>query len=157
MNVGYSINYVNFALDKNLAFLIQQVTGDSTREILSYFYSLATFTAEQAVKESKARHISKKVILMYKDTSIPYKLEIYSGYQWRKNKVVDFQVNLRFPQESAHVDCKNLMNEIAELGLGLISEETHPLPKFEKPTFQTPRFLKQLRLEYEKRFKDDGA
>lgn len=151
-----AIKFERFTFDNNLAFLIQQVTGDSTREIMSYFYDLAMFTAESSVRESNARNLSKSVVLTYKNTAIPYRLDIWTHYRWQQKETVPIFVDLRFPKESGHLDCTSFANEIAEIGLGLVSEETLTMPKFDKPTFKTPRFLKQLRLEYEKRFKDDG-
>lgn len=149
-----TIRFEKFSFDNNLAFLIQQVTGDSSREILSYFYELANFMADSSIKESTARSLNKSVILTYKNTSIPYRLDIWSRWQWQEKDIVPIYVDLRFLKESNNLDCTNFANELVEIGLGLASEQTLVMDKFEKPTFKTPRFLKQLRLEYEKRFKD---
>lgn len=152
-----AIKFENFKFDNNLAFLIQQVTSESSRDILSYFYELANFMAENSIKESNASFLKKSVVLTYKNTPIPYRLDMWSRYRWQEKDIVPIYVDLRFPKENSYLDCTNFANEIAEIGLGLVSEETLAMDKFEKPTFKTPRFLKQLRLEYEKRFKDGDS
>lgn len=145
------IIYKQFAIDKNLAFVIQQVTKESTTDILGYLYGLASYMAEDAVKNSKAMRLNKKAVLMYKDSIVPFKLDISGRYGWRRDEEVPVFVTVSFPKETEYHNCETILNQLTEVGLGL-SESVDDLPKFEKPRFFSPKSLKDIRIANEKRF-----
>lgn len=130
-----------FKVDNNIAYIIQQVTGDSTQEILGYFYGIATFVGEDIAKSSRASFLSKDIILYYKETAIPFKLRIHGGSPREK---VDMRVEICFPKASAIIDVTDLMNKVVESGLGLCEEED--MAKFSKPLLKSPRCLRSVRI-----------
>lgn len=136
------VKIIEFKIDNNIAYLIQQVTGDSTQEILGYFHGISMFVGEDIAKKSKASWITKDIILFYKDTSIPYRLIIHGENPTQK---VHIRVEVCFPKKSIEQDVTDLMNRVVEVGLGLIEED--PMPKFAKPELKSPRCLKPVRLK----------
>ena len=147
-----NVEFRSFTIDKNLAFLIQHATNDSTKDILAYFYELGRFVAEESISSSRAHQIVKNVVLMYKDTAIPYRLEVHSNYGWQNADSVRIYMQISFPKQKSNYDCSELLNSIVEDGLGLTGDEIQSMPKFEKPTFKTPIFLRDLRKKYESKF-----
>jgi hypothetical protein len=130
-----------FKIDNNIAYLIQQSTGDTTQEILGYFYGIATFVGEDIAKSSRASFLNKDIILYYKETPIPYRLQIHGGNPREK---VDMRIDISFPKLTTVQNVTELMDKVVEAGLGLIEEEE--MPKFTKPNLKTPRCLKSVRI-----------
>lgn len=135
----------NFNVNSYVAYMIQQSTGDTTQEILGYFYGIAMFVGEDIAKTSKARWLSKEIVLFYKDSCIPYQIKIDGGYPTDNIKL---NVTVGFPKKSIQQDVTNLMNSIVETGLGLSDDSN--MPKFERPALKTPRCLRTVRLAQEK-------
>jgi len=142
-----SVNIAKFSIDNNIAYMIQQITGDSTQEILGYFHGIATFVGDDVAKTSKAtRWIEKNVILFYKETSIPFRLRIDAG---RLSDNMKLSVSVGFPKKSVEQDVSALMSKVVEVGLGLAEEGLDDMPKFDKPILKTPRCLRSVRLKQE--------
>ena len=140
-----SIKIGRFAIDSNIAYVIQQVTGDPTHEILGYFHGIASYVGDDILKNSKAQYwVEKNVILFYKESSIPFRLRIDGG---RPKDNIVLNVSVSFPKKSTEHDCSELMSRIVETGLGLSEEED--MAKFAKPELKTPRCLKSVRLKQE--------
>ena len=145
-----------FKLDKALGYLIQNITGDSTQEILGYFYGISQFVIDDINKSSRARWLDKNVILFYKETPITYRLRISGSGPSSKYSNPSVSIDVTFPKENSSFDLTNLMDAIVESGLGLSTEE-HTMPLFEKPMFKTPKALRKVRLEQEKAYEQARA
>lgn len=146
-----------FKLDKALGYLIQNITGDSTQEILGYFYGISQFVVDDINKSSRARWLDKNIILFYKETPITYRLRISgSGPSSKYSDKPSVSIDVTFPKENSSFDLTNLMDAIVESGLGLSTEE-NTMPLFEKPMFKTPKSLRKVRLEQEKAYEQARA
>lgn len=140
-----------FKVDKAIGYLIQNITGDSTQEILGYFYGIATFVLEDINKTSKATWLDKNIILFYKETPITYRIRITGpGPTSRYSEKPSVGIDVTFPKENSSFDVTELMNAVVESGLGLTEEEN--MPKFEKPILKTPRSLRKIRIEQEEAY-----
>jgi len=148
--MGKQIKVREFTMDKSLGYLIQNSTGDSTQEVLGYFYGIATFVIDDLNKSSKARWLDKNIILFYKETPITYRIRITGSgpSTGRDNPTVSIDVT--FPKENSKFNVTELMNAVVEAGLGLTDEQNMPL--FEKPLLKTPKVLRKVRLEQEKAY-----
>lgn len=145
-----SIKVRNFNIDKALGYLIQNSTGDSTQEILAYFYGTAQFVIDDLNKSSKARWLDKNIVLFYKETPIVYRIKISGsgpGYGHRDPSV---SIDVTFPKDASNFDVTEIMNAAVESGLGLTDE--HNMPRFERPILKTPKALRKVRLEQEKEY-----
>lgn len=136
---SYKIN--SFSIDRNIGYAIQTVTGDSTQEILGYFYGQAQFVLDDIMKNSTAYHVEKNIVLFYKETPITYKLLIRTRIS--DNVQNNAVVSISFPKMMEMQDVSSLMDSIVESSLGL--DEEKPLPLFEKPHLKTPKCLTKVR------------
>lgn len=140
-----------FCIDTNLGYLIQQVTSDSTEEILTYFYGITSFVIDDILKNSKAHRISKDVVLFYKETPVSYRINIVGSSP--SSDLPRVYVTITTPKNLEQQDVSQLMNSIVESGLGL-SEPEETLEKFRRPELKTPRCLRSVRIaQYEQRSK----
>lgn len=138
-----------FKVDRNLGYLIQKVTNDPTQEILTYFHGIVHFVMEDVMQKSKARLLTKNIILFYKETPIPYRIVIHGfgpGYTYANEVAVTVEVS--FPKTTEHHDVTNLMNAAVETGLQLSDAEN--MPVFEKPDLKTPGCLRKVRLQQDR-------
>ena len=142
-----SLKIDEFKVNKSLAYLIQQVTKDSTQEILAYFYGISTFVIEDVYKKSKAHYVNKDIVLFYKETAISFRLKIYcGGIQGVSTHDKKRQaIAVSFPNSEESQNITDLMSKVVECGLGLIEEEE--MPRFEKPELKTPACLRKIRIE----------
>ena len=142
-----------FKVNKSLAYLIQQVTKDSTQEILGYFYGISTFVIDDVYRKSKANYVNKDIVLFYKDTAISFRLRIYCGgipaSSSPDRKTQDVAVS--FPNSEESQNITELMTKIMESGLGLIEEEE--MPRFDKPILKSPACLRKVRIEQDEQRK----
>lgn len=129
-----------YDVDRNLGYVIQQVTGDSTQEILSYFFRVAQFALIEICKKTKANYLNKTIILHYKDTPIVYAIKIFAGSLHSEPRA---DINVKFPSKSQQFDVKELMMSIVESGLELT--DSHNLPKFNRPELKTPKCLRKVK------------
>lgn len=146
--MSLSVKVTIFKVDNALAYSIQQITKDSSQEILTYFYGIASFVIDDLVKTSTAYFIDKSIVLFYKETALCYRLHI-SGLGPKKviqygRNTANFAINVSYPRESSNFDVTNLLNAAVETGLGLNSEQS-TIPPFNRPQLKTPRCLKSIR------------
>lgn len=140
-----SVKANGFKVNSSLAYLIQQVTKDSTQEILAYLYGVAAFVADEVYKKSKAGYTNKDIILFYKDTPITFRIKMYIGGIQRDNGDRKYwNASVGYPSQTDDKDITELMNTVVETGLGLTTEEE--LPKFERPMLKTPACLRKVRI-----------
>ena len=122
--------------DQNLMYLIQSVTKDSTGDILTYFYNLAMQIAEQCKDKYPDKRINKTLAWHYKDTQIPYSMEMWTSPFDIDDMVRSVYVGIRFPTKRCVIDMTEAVNRMVECGLNL--EGSEPLPNFEKPFTRVP-------------------
>lgn len=137
----------NFNVDRSLGYVIQNSSGDSTQEILGYFYGITAFVLDDLSKTSKAMWLCKDIVLFYKETAISYRIRIQGsgpGFRFREQNGPSVQINVTYPKDADTYDVAELMNAVVESGLGLTDDQN--LPAFERPKLKTPRCLKQVRL-----------
>lgn len=141
-----------FKVNKSLAYLIQQVTKDSTQEILGYFYGISTFVIDDVYRKSKASYVNKDIVLFYKDTAISFRLRLHcSGIQNSSAERKQQTVSVSFPSSEENQNITDLMTKVVESGLGLIEEEE--MPRFDKPILKTPACLRKVRIEQDEQRK----
>ena len=142
-----------FTVDKSLAYLIQNITNDSSQEILTYFYGIASFVVDDISKISKAVWLDKKIVLFYKETPISFCIRIKgAGPGISKTRFADkhiplVKIEVSYPSGSSEFEVAELMNAAVESGLGLADE--HNMPQFTRPELKTPRCLRKVRLSQE--------
>lgn len=141
MNKPYKV--LRFDVDRNLGYLIQQITKDPTQEILAYFYGIASFVMDDILKNSKASFISKDVVLYYKDTPITFKIQLNGSNPRGENVYV--RICITFPKTSENFSTTDLMTHALESGLGLIDEEN--MPEFQRPNLKSPKCLRDVRIK----------
>lgn len=143
-----SLKVREYKVDTNLGYLIQQITNDSTQEVLSYFYSISQFVIANLAAKSKASWLNKDIILFYKDTPISYRIQISGtgpGYRMDdKDYEPSVSISVKFPNKSEEQDVANLMNAVVESGLQLTDEQN--MPAFERPELKTPKCLREVRI-----------
>lgn len=136
-----------FQVDRNIGYLIQQTTKDSTQEILGYFYGITQFVVDNINRKSKANWIAKDIVLFYKETPITYRIQIQGPGPAYNGGARDTNVNVEvtFPKTKEDHDVADLMNAVVESGLDL-AEETN-MPEFKRPNLKTPACLRQVRIK----------
>ena len=130
----YKIN--SFQVDRNLGYLIQATTKDTSQEILTYFYGTTQFVLDSLIKKSKASFINKIIVLFYKDTPITFRIQISGSGPAQANPSVTVKVN--FPQTIAPYDVAELLTAAVESGLGLTEEQDNIAP-FGRPQLKIGR------------------
>lgn len=141
-----------FTVDKALGYLIQNITNDSTQEVLGYFYGIAQFVIDDINKSSIAMWLDKNIILFYKETPITYRIRITGSGPTSRRTDPSVSIEVTFPKESSTFDVTELMNAVVESGLGLADEQN--MPKFEKPELKTPRALRKVRIAQEEAYQE---
>lgn len=154
-----NVKIKSFRVDKAIGYLVQNITGDSTQEILGYFYGITQFVVDDINKSSRARWLDKNIILFYKETPITYRIRITgSGPTSRSSRYSDtpsVNVEVTFPKENSSFDVTELMNAVVESGLGLADEQN--MPRFEKPELKTPKALRKVRIAQEEAYEQARA
>lgn len=139
-----------FAVDFNLLYLIQKVTGHRSEQILTYFHSMAD-SMIRSYLESKSNlpfAVRKDLRWHYEDFDyLPYRLRasaINPEYHSRLNKDdgLLFHVSLSFPANSHHTDMTAAINSVIENSLGL--EGAQPMEPFQAPKKKVPIGLKKI-------------
>lgn len=143
-----SLKVRDYSVDRNLGYLIQQITKDSTQEILAYFYGISTFVINDLAAKSKASWLNKDIILFYKETPISYRIQISGSGPGYRMDDEDYEpsvsISVKFPNKSEEHEVGDLMNAVMESGLQLTDEQN--MPPFEKPELKTPKCLRQVRI-----------
>jgi hypothetical protein len=138
------IEISSFEVNRSLMYLIQNVTGEKTRDILIYFYGMAQYVCEDAMDSSKAVRVNKNIVFTYKDSPIPFRMNIYSNHGLQQIRHsggrLSCYVAVNFPAKLDKFNMAGLMNEALEDGLGL--GESRDLPLFPKPSLRVPKCLK---------------
>jgi hypothetical protein len=119
-------------------YLIQGVSGHTTEQILSYFYSIANGVAESYMQKKKlARRVNKILEWHYEGFDIvPYKMNVFSDWGVSNLNAVTLSVEVTFPRKFSYVDVTEMLNSIVENSIGLDGAE--PWPAFEKPRTRVP-------------------
>jgi hypothetical protein len=132
-----------FSFDPNFFFLIQKITKESSQEILSYFFDLTRILAEDAYSNSKAYRPCKKAVAAYKNTNIPFMIEVLGR---RNNGFIEqeFLANVCFPKKKDYLDGSKMESVLMEMSLGLISAN---IPDFSKPATRIPKSLRDIEVK----------
>lgn len=142
-----AIQISSFKFDNGLGYLIQQVTKESSEDILGYFAGMAQFVVDDLSAKSKASWISKDIILFYKETPITFRMTIQGtgpGRYYEGERGPSVSVCIGYPKSLEGQDIKGLLEAITEVGLGLRDPGT--TPAFEKPELKTPASLRKMKL-----------
>lgn len=138
---------LSFHPDQGLMYLIQQVTKQSTDEILGFFYDFGKEVFILGVKAMKPnqREIRKNIEAIYPGTSIPFHLNVEGGKRWGYNATSQDTpyrgtIHVKFPENTTYIDTSKLMEMIMEKQLLGGSS----LPDFEPPPSHTPKMYKAL-------------
>lgn len=145
-----TIKIDSFTIDKSLGYLIQNLTGDSTQEILGYYYGIAQFYVDNLNEKSSARWLDKNIVLFYKETPITYRIRVRGPGPGTYREIANISIDVTFPKDSSEFNVTELMTAMVESGLGLNDEQN--MPMFEKPILKTPAALRKVRLEQEKAY-----
>lgn len=139
-----TIKVSQFKVNNSLAYLIQQVTKDSTQEILGYFFGVSSFVAEEVFKKSKASYANKDIVLFYKDTPITFKIKLHIGGIQHDDRDGSWSASVGYPSQVEEQDITDLMTKVMETGLGLLEEEE--IKPFDRPILKTPACLREVRI-----------
>ena len=119
-------------IDRNLAFVIQSITKEPTANIIEYFHALALHVAEEYHNSKPENRINKVLEWHYKNTVLPYKMEVYTSYNERFDQAVtELYVRVNFPKKRNDIDVTEMLDTVLEVGLGL--EGSVSLPPFPAP------------------------
>ena len=137
---------LRFRPDAGLMYLVQQVTGQETDEILGFFYDFSKQVFIEGMLNMKynQREIRKKIEAMYPGTAIPFLITV----DGRKDKdhsggnmhVYSGDACATFPQNPSYMNVDKLMDVIVERQLLGASS----LPPFEPPLSKTPKMYRKL-------------
>lgn len=129
---------ISFRPDAGLMYLIQQVTKQTTDEILGFFYDFGKQIAIEGIAKMEGRSIRKDIQAMYPNTAIPFKILVkgHRGY----GQGASASVEVTFPDNPTYMDTEKLMEMIMEKQLLGGSS----LPDFEPPKSRTPKMYKTL-------------
>ena len=134
-------------------YLIQQVTKDSSGDIIMYFHHLATVIVEGRLKKKQDGMLNKNLTYTYRDSHIPYRMSVKT-YPW-DNGQDDYRtilVKVAFPQSLSEVDIASTIDKILESGLGL--EGSTPVEPFLPPPIRIPLEVKSILKRPKKEIKD---
>lgn len=137
---------LSFAPDAGLMYLIQQVTKQSTDEILGFFYDFGkqVFITGVANMKEHQRDIRKDIRALYPNTAIPFKMLVEGGkdrYNYHtKKSCMSGRIYVQFPDNPSYIDTTKLIDMIMEKQLLGGSS----LPPFEEPKSRTPKMYKDL-------------
>lgn len=136
-----SLHVRAYDVDRNLGYMIQQITGDSTQEILTYFYRVAQFAILEMAKKTKSSYMDKSIILFYKDTPITFSIKMFIGGLQTAEPTAS--ITVRFPKCPEQYDIEELKTSMVESGLELT--DSHNLPAFKMPELRTPKCLRVVK------------
>lgn len=126
---------VKFWVDENLLYIMQQVTGDSTAKLVSYFQHLVIKTAEDHYSK-KSNQLNKTIRWLYGD-KVPYRLHMYSSSR-SKTEVV---ASLKPYNLIRKIDVKSILDQDAEYSLGL--DGSTPVANIRPPVTKAPLNIKK--------------
>lgn len=136
------IKLSTFSIDRNLGFLLHKTTGDSRDQIMSYFHDIAVSTVVDATESTTGlTKIDKNICLLYKDTFIPFKMNVY-GMSWNSSDM-KVRANVYFYSSKETYSWNEVEADVAESSLGL--KDSFPEEGFPAPKLRAPRFLKEVR------------
>jgi hypothetical protein len=123
-------------------YLIQQVTKQSTDEILGFFYDFGKEIFIIGIKNMKTnqREIRKNIEALYPGTAIPFLINVEGGKRGYGELGFGATIKATFPDNATYMDTEKLMEVIIEKTLLGGSS----LPDFEPPRSHTPKMYKDL-------------
>ena len=135
-----------FNYDPNFLFLIQKLTNESSKDILSYFLDLARILSEDTFDNSKAYRPNKKALASYKNTDIPFSIEVWSHRAGGRGGHTegDFTVSINFPRKKHVLDGDKMESVLTEISLGLTD---YAIPDFSKPATRIPKSLRKINIK----------
>lgn len=147
MYIG-SVNYkpVQLGLMKisnSLLYAVKTISGDSENEIITYFYNLGVSLFNDAISRRKLpQRCNRTVKLMYKNTSLGFKLDVWSSYfnhKWYSGEKIQVNITVgHIVSDWRQINSKDLNNMLSETGLGLNDE---PVIDARKPISKTYKCL----------------
>jgi len=123
-------------------YLIQQVTKQSTDEILGFFYDFGKEVFILGIKAMKPnqRDIRKNIEAIYPGTAIPFLLNVEGGKRGYAGQPFHGTIKATFPTNTTYMDTEKLIEMIMEKTLLGGSS----LADFEAPKSRTPKMYKDL-------------
>lgn len=146
-----------FNADSNLLYLIQQVTKQSSADILNYFYSTAMAIIETSLVKSTAQYPRRKLKMCYPNTAIPFQLEVwYNKYYKVDGQDTQVTCNVVFPKIQMHFNnLADIANQIAEAHL--LGGKEPKIDPFEAPALRAPGGMRNLIREQKKNVRSTPA
>jgi hypothetical protein len=121
--------------------LLSSSTRDSVEEIISYFSGFAIAIANHAYDNSKAQRLSKVMVMTYKDSNIPFRLDVWSestdigtfSYQkidqLKASRIkMYFSFSVKFPTVMERLNGAAVVTHITESTIGLSNAKIHIPP-----------------------------
>lgn len=133
---------LTFRPDAGLMYLVQQVTGQSSDEILGFFYDFGKEIFIIGIKNMKEnqRDIRKNVEAIYPGTAIPFLINVEGGKRGYGDLGYGGTILATFPSNPIYMETEQLLEMIVEKNLLGGSS----LPPFEPPKCHTPKMYKDL-------------
>lgn len=129
-----------FEYDHNLLYLIQRYTSEPTYTIVGYFFDLSVKMTMHAVNRGRGgRHLHKKTVEYYPNTTIPFKLEITGWRDSFEKGERGVSAKLSFPSQMGRIKGDKIEDKLLSINvLGEIDEMVLVTPTI-KPAKIDPR------------------
>lgn len=143
---------ISFSPDNGLMYLIQNVTKQSSDEILGFFYDFGKQVLIIGIDNMEGKSIRKQIEGLYPGTVIPFKVLVKGrkqDYAWDdasrkyinlKEPAYNGHIEVTFPDNPTYLNTEKLMELIMEKELLGGSS----LPDFEAPKSRTPKLYREL-------------
>ena len=141
------IELYSFKINSGFIFALKSITNESENDIVSYFTDLGIRILNDCFsKRYPPRRCLREVVLLYKQTNMPFRLEVWTSYLSydgfsSKNDPARAYISVSFPKESTTIPGKEVLDMIAERGLSLCDDQ---LLTATKPIEKTYRFLNKV-------------
>lgn len=141
-----------FDIDSNLLYIIQDLTKESTEEILATLWENVNVVIANTLSVTKAQNLNEKIKTFYKKTTtIPMQIDVTSHYfrymdTQEPGGAYQIQVKISFTRKMMTLKVKNLellANEKLEVAIGL-SDSMTELSNINKPEQQMKKRLAGL-------------
>lgn len=136
---------ISFQPDNGLMYLIQQVTGKPSHEILGFFYDFGKEVFSIGIKNMKTnqREIRKNIEDIFPGTAIPFKI-LVKAYRPYKEEWARGTVEIGFPDNPSYMNQKEVDEMITViLENSLLGTNTN-LPLFQAPAPRANKMYKDL-------------
>lgn len=136
---------ISFHPDNGLMYLIQQVTGKPSHEILGFFYDFGKEVFSIGIKNMKTnqRDIRKNIEDIYPGTAIPFRILVKATRRYKEQYAYG-TVEIGFPDNPSYMDQKQVDAMIITIMENSLLGTDTQLPAFLPPKARANKMYKDL-------------